>query len=193
MVDLGLFNFVKNAVAQGQTKEVIAGSLTNAGWSQETIDEAYTAVVNNTPPTVTVHAESITPAVLVSADVSREHRPIIITAICGYYFIGVALSAITFALLAIREASQSSSTFSTNFTLQNLGGTIATILSFVGIWQMRKWGVYLYTVVTIASIGILTYINFLAKSPSIVISFLLMLPFPVFAMYVGFKYLNQMS
>ncbi len=55
MVDIGLFNYVKNAIERGETKDSIIATLSASNWSREDIEDAYTAVVNNVPPAFHLH------------------------------------------------------------------------------------------------------------------------------------------
>ena len=51
MVDLGVYNFIKNALAAGKTKDEIVDGLTRGGMlTPEQIEEAFAAVQNGTPP-----------------------------------------------------------------------------------------------------------------------------------------------
>ena len=50
MVDLGVYNFVKNALAAGKSQEEIAADLTRGGQSSEMIEEALAAALSGTPP-----------------------------------------------------------------------------------------------------------------------------------------------
>ena len=51
MVDLGVYNFVKNAVAAGKSKEEVMKDLTRGGQlSPAMIEEAFAAVESGTPP-----------------------------------------------------------------------------------------------------------------------------------------------
>lgn len=62
MTDLGLYNFIKNALAKGETKEQIMATLAGASWTPEAIAEAFTSVesgVAPTPSTPTLSTPSI--------------------------------------------------------------------------------------------------------------------------------------
>jgi uncharacterized membrane protein YhaH (DUF805 family) len=50
MTDLGLYNYVKNAITRGKTKEEIEAELLKAGWDQGLVIEAWEAVANNQEP-----------------------------------------------------------------------------------------------------------------------------------------------
>lgn len=50
MIDLGIYNFIKNALAQGQTKEAITAILTNQGMTAEDIAAAFASVESGVAP-----------------------------------------------------------------------------------------------------------------------------------------------
>ena len=50
MVDLGVYNFVKNALAAGKSREDITADLARGGSNAATIEEALAAVQSGTPP-----------------------------------------------------------------------------------------------------------------------------------------------
>ncbi len=52
MVDLGLYNFIKNALARGQTEAQIRDTLTKAGWAALLVDEAVAAAKEGKEPYV---------------------------------------------------------------------------------------------------------------------------------------------
>jgi hypothetical protein len=51
MIDLGIYNFIRNALAQGQTKEAISGILTNQGMTADDIAAAFASVETGAVPT----------------------------------------------------------------------------------------------------------------------------------------------
>ena len=60
MVDLGVYNFVKNAVAAGKSKEEVMKDLTRGGQlSPATIEEAFAAVESGTPPSAGMAAAAV--------------------------------------------------------------------------------------------------------------------------------------
>lgn len=58
MVDLGIYNFVKNALAAGKSKEEITADLSRGGQSAAIIEETFAAVHAGIPPVI----KSATPA-----------------------------------------------------------------------------------------------------------------------------------
>ena len=54
MVDLGVYNFVKDALAAGRSTEDITADLTRGGFKAATIEEALTAVRSGVLPTTPV-------------------------------------------------------------------------------------------------------------------------------------------
>ena len=61
MVDLGLYNFVKNKRDAGESKEQVLQELANSGWTAETIEEAWKAVEHNKVPHTSAPREVLRP------------------------------------------------------------------------------------------------------------------------------------
>ena len=181
MADIGLINFIKNALANGQTKEVINETLLKNNWQQPAIDEAFAAVANPVMQSAQIHTQSVSPASFRNATISEQDRPTMIIALCGYYFISLILSFINVVELMLTNSLK------INF---NLYGTVGEIISFVGIWYMRKWGAYLYFLIVIASLGIYGYIYYLAGNE---LPLLYLLPFPIIATFILVPHLGEMS
>jgi hypothetical protein len=179
MVDLGLFNFIKNEIAKGSTKEQIVTKLTNGGNSPESIGEAYEAVINNTPPI------SVAKTPISFINKHRGERPTAITIICFILAISIVAGLIQSALLFIF------------FIFNPIGVGIIIILSLIlqllpfavlyGYWMMRKWGVYLYGFIFVLSF-VLSMGKALTTASGIVSSIVSLL-----ILGVGVQYLSDMS
>jgi len=126
-------------------------------------------------------------------------RPEIITIICGYFFIAWALSIISFIrlLTQIKNLGDIRLNFSSYSSLEGWVGLLISLLLFasiLGYWNLKKWGVYLYTTV---NVFLLVYISFKLNSYGLSIGSISSGIFwgsilPVFIIYVGFKYINGM-
>ncbi|MBU6214618.1 hypothetical protein KGM48_02125 [Patescibacteria group bacterium] len=192
MVDLGLFNFVKRAVSEGQSKENIAATLAKGGWTPANIDEAYTAVINNTPPARERRGEE--GVVLLPAEpakiTDREFRPAVVSALCGFY-------SINFILIVLDLAFKS---LSGKFPLSidaalspSVAISIISVLGIFGYWKMKRWGVLVFTLNTVALIlSIAFQVQNLTLLPivSLVTQDLLL---PLFTVYIGFEYFEEMT
>ena len=78
-----------------------------------------------------------------------KKRPAIITVIC---FLGFFLAAFSAENLARAAIGQEWSTFHSYFTVV----LALTLAGYIGIWQMRKWGVVIYAL-TVAANGVLLW------------------------------------
>ncbi len=61
MADLGLLNFIRNELNQGQTKEQIIETLLKSGHTQATIDEAFTSLESGTAGTMNISSPIASP------------------------------------------------------------------------------------------------------------------------------------
>jgi hypothetical protein len=75
---------------------------------------------------------------------AAKKRPAIITVVC---FLGFFLTAISAVNLVRAATGQAWSTFHSYFTVV----LALTIAGYIGIWQMRKWGVVLYAFTAIVN------------------------------------------
>jgi len=192
MVDLGLFNFVKNAIAEGKSKDEIKIELAKGGWDETAMEAAFTAVESNTPPrAMSTRKTTPEPTIIVpEAEIPVEHRPALITALCGYYFISFLLSVISVSILSL-SGKLPFSVDSTN--VPSISIALISFLSVYGYWTMRRWGVMLFTLNTVALMLYLStqlqgsaYFPFVA---TLIQS--LLLPFVV--VYIGFTYFEEMT
>jgi len=134
-----------------------------------------------------------------SNDKIYSGRPTIITVICGYFFITWSLSLISFlrALAQTKNIKDISFNFSSFGSLEGLIGILISLLLFVsifGYWNFRKWGVYLYTAVTVF---ILVYSILKLNSHGVPLGNISSSIFwgsilPMFIIIVGFMNLNEM-
>lgn len=127
-------------------------------------------------------------------------RPEIITIICGYFFIAWSLTVISFIrlLTQIKNLGDIRLNFSSYGSLSGWVSLLVSVLLFAsifGYWNLRKWGVYLYTAV---NVFILVYLalklNSLGMSFGNIFSSIFWGSIlPIFIAYIGFKYLNGMK
>jgi hypothetical protein len=80
---------------------------------------------------------------------SSTNRPILISAVCLIGFIG---AIIIFPTVFTIDSSQRGSWFVLYFALTILVGAT----SLVGLWQMKKWGLYLYASMALINQIVLT-------------------------------------
>jgi len=128
-----------------------------------------------------------------------NERPEIITIICGYFFIAWSLTVISFIrlLVQIKNLGDIHLNFSSYSSLSGWIGLLISVLLFAsifGYWNLRKWGVYLYTAV---NVFILVYLalklNSLGMSLGNIFSGIFWGSIlPIFIVYIGFKYLKEM-
>ncbi|MEI6553938.1 MAG: hypothetical protein WCO09_05215 [bacterium] len=192
MVDLGLFNFIKNATVQGKSKEEILNTLSSSDFKQSDIDQAYLDVQNNNIPVVNkieVHSPA---AVVISSH--ADSRPTVITALCGYYFISWTLQLMYMLVLAASLSQNSKVNFGTSLGINSLPSfifTIAIAISMFGYWGMKKWGVHLFTVTELVSL-VYIFSNLHGFNLSVMVSLIVSLLLPIFVIYNGYKYLDLM-
>jgi hypothetical protein len=191
MVDLGLFNFIKNAVAQGKSKGEIDKALSGGGWDQASIDTAYTDVANNNSPVTSQTSASASSTVASRAFAIGGNRPTIITVLCGYYFVSFILSLINFIPAMVSLAKVPGVNYS---SLLNIGllFSLAIFVAMLGYWGMKKWGVYLY-VVAEASVVAYLFVKIPSFSGAVLLSLIVGLILPVFVVYTGLKNFDRMS
>lgn len=196
MVDLGVFNFIKNALAEGKTKEFIGASLAKGGMGQEAIDEAFQAVETDAPPSVAGHTLigkkdiPLSTHTIVTPD---EHRPMLVTAICGYIFFSTGQNVISASLSSLLGHLPLTITI---VSVTAVAMAAMTIASFIGYWQMKRWGVMLYTLTTfILVLYLFSQLHMqtaaeLSSALDLLISQLLL---PCIAVGIGFAYFDDMS
>jgi hypothetical protein len=112
MVDLGLYNFVKNKRDAGESKEQVLQELANSGWNAETIEEAWKAVEHNKIPTTSTQREVLRPRYDTGASVGI--LMVLLVIIAGYF---------AFTAFENHVGSLSLST-STNSTSQAVNGIL---------------------------------------------------------------------
>ncbi len=90
---------------------------------------------------------------------SEQTRPLSIKILCIIGFIGIGLSALgilfgiaQYEMMAEALAEQgASSWYVENFVAIGIFFSIVGLISYLGLWQMKKWGVYTYFGMTAAS------------------------------------------
>ena len=110
-------------------------------------------------------------------------RPLVITILCIIAFVGTLFVGIGFAIPSTLQ------------TLERLYGPVFVIISLlmlpigfvglIGIWMMRKWGVYTYTVACILN----TSYDLISGHPTTIFSYIL----PIIFIVTGFAYLKRMQ
>ena len=114
-------------------------------------------------------------------------RPLLITIICVWGFIGSGINVLGILIPTGRNS------LALQYFVQQYGstalfiatvGSILNLVAFVGCWNMRKWGLFLYATVTI-----LCFISsVLLKMESGLLSYIL----PIILLCIIFSYRKQM-
>lgn len=113
----------------------------------------------------------------------KVKRPAIITGLCMVGFLGCVV--VFLALLLPSTRNEGVKRYGSWFPLLTGFFDLIGLLALIGYWKMRKWGVYLYLVLTLAG---LVYAIFADVRVSIV-NYLL----PVALIVAGFAYLKRMT
>jgi hypothetical protein len=190
MADLGMYNFMKKSLAEGKTQEEITETLLKGGNKKEVIDATFEDVKHNKPPMIQKPTDS--------SNFVRHYdpysRPTSITALCGYYFVTWIVSIVSTFILIINLSSgvDFNVTFNTQ-TLIKFGISLALFLSIFGIWYMKRWGVVLYIVSVLASLGYTLYQYKDLPSMSIAMPLSIALIVPVMMIIVGGLYFKRMT
>ena len=106
-----------------------------------------------------------------------SQRPVAITVICILGFIGAALS------IPLIFSSTASSIASWYPPLLGLSAVVG-LICMIGLWKMKKWGVFLYTAMA-AVIQVVLFSTHLWTPASLI--------FPVIIIAIGFAYLSKMN
>lgn len=122
-------------------------------------------------------------------------RPVLITIICGYFFVNWVMYVIKILLFSLLYSQiKVSWTFSKFSSLEEAIPIIMAAIIFVaiiGLWQMRKWGILLYALANVASFSYVLYglwpNDFMAIAPTAA-GYL----FPLFVIISGFYYFKKM-
>ncbi len=104
-------------------------------------------------------------------------RPALITLVCLVGALSVLLSAVTAFSGIERFAGRS-------YPLYLLVSTAVQAVSLFGMWKLRRWGVYLYTVLTVGCQAYLFVIGGWA---------LLTVIAPLIVLGIGYSYLRRMT
>ena len=70
----------------------------------------------------------------------RGERPLAITILCILFFIVMPLSI----MILLIKWLDGTANYGGEFTPYFLASTLLTLVSFVGLWFMQKWGLFLY-------------------------------------------------
>tara|TARA_Y100000310_G_C20609392_1_gene777214 strand:+ start:528 stop:965 length:438 start_codon:yes stop_codon:yes gene_type:complete len=81
--------------------------------------------------------------------VVESARPVLITLVCGYFFINLIDIILKIVVLSFRIPGASFSLDQWWYQLIIIG----TFIGMLGYWYMRKWGVYLYSLSVIVAFG----------------------------------------
>lgn len=193
MTDLGLFNFIKNAITQGKSREEINSILFKAGLNQTDINQVYIDIQNNNVPVINTTEENSTR--MSRALTSNSNRPTMITVLCGYFFVSWILSLINWLVFIISLSQATGTSITPSFSLNSLPNlliSLGILIAIFGYWNMKKWGVYLYIASQIALI-IYLFINVHNPSGAVIVSIIVGLLLPITTIGTGLKYLEQMS
>lgn len=112
----------------------------------------------------------------------KAPRPLIITIFCVIGFIGVALSLFTLASPASWKLM--SAQFGSFFIPSLVISLILGFTGLLGLWKMKKWGVYSYTGMAIFSTATSLYMKVPFNIGYIV---------PFVLAFIGFMYLKDMD
>lgn len=80
---------------------------------------------------------------------TSHRRPVLITILC---VLAIGATVISFPLLAYR-ASLVAERQGVGYAIQLALSLHATVISLIGYWKMRRWGVYLYTAAFVLGSG----------------------------------------
>ncbi len=122
----------------------------------------------------------------------EQKRPLSIKIICIIGFVGIAFGmlGILFAISQYELMSEAlteqgvSTWYIESFVPISIFFTVASFISFLGLWQMKKWGAYTYFGMTTAS-QIITIEAGLWNMFSLIL--------PVIIIFFAFKNLSKMS
>ena len=192
MTDLGLYNFIKNELAKGRTKDDIVAQLVQSGNKPDVVEETYTAVSNGVAP-VPVSLKQSSPIALAARTYGGE-RPQAITIACVLLtvvlvFVLVQLMLVS-GLVAMILSTGGKTTLATLIALGRVGllSIVLQLLLFAviyGYWMMRRWGVYLY--MTVFLLGLVLS----AGSPMRLLNLGTLVA--VIVIWIGFSHLEEMS
>jgi hypothetical protein len=100
----------------------------------------------------------------------KPERPLLITILCVLMALGVAL--------AIPRIFQNEfEMIGVWYRPYLMISCLITLTSMVGLWMMKKWGIYLYTTLAVINQGIMIAMGFWSFYPLIIVSVLIILLF----------------
>lgn len=115
-------------------------------------------------------------------NLQKNKRPVIITIVCVFGFIGVLLNFLGIIITKSRDLLIQE--YGVFFIFITALVSLLGLIGFVGYWLMRTWGVYVYMGMTVLSIGY----GFFAGMP-----FSLGYVAPIVIIIIGFFYFKEMS
>lgn len=111
---------------------------------------------------------------------SQTGRPTAVTVICIIGFIGVALSVLLFLTPTLAQIGELYPWYPPYLAVSIVVG----LISMVGMWMMKKWGVILYTVMFVVN-QIVLLAGGLWSITALII--------PLIVVAIGFTYFNRME
>jgi len=111
------------------------------------------------------------------SDTQTSQRPVAITVICILGFIGAALS------IPVVFSNTAASIAPWYPAVLGLSAAVG-LVCMIGLWKMKKWGVFLYTAMAFV-IQIVLFSTHLWTPVSLI--------FPAIIIAIGFAYLSRMS
>jgi hypothetical protein len=200
MVDLGLFNYIKNALSQGKSKDEIKEMLSHGKVPPAEVESAIRDVEQDNVPMAIYQSPAMKLDATVVPIIHPKVRPLFITLLCGYYLITwlmvIVTLIISLVLFAITDTLSTSVAISyfTNMKLETmiaLAYFIFSVIAISGFWDMKRWAVFLYFIIVG---GMLTY-EFMTYALTVDKAIILTVTYfvPVLTVLTGFRYLKRMS
>lgn len=112
----------------------------------------------------------------------ESKRPLLITIFCVIGFIGSLFVAAGLLIPSARQMLEQQ--YGVSFLFVTFIVLVLGLTGLIGIWMMRKWGVYTYSGMAVLSIGY----GLMTGLSSGLLSYLL----PIVVVIIGFVYLKQM-
>jgi hypothetical protein len=113
----------------------------------------------------------------------ESKRPLLITIFCIVGFIGAVFVALGLFIPAISQSLAQQ--YGASFIVVTFISLVLGLAGLIGMWLMRKWGVYAYTAMAVLSIGY----GLIAGLSGGILSYII----PVVVVITGFAYLKRMD
>jgi hypothetical protein len=156
MTDLGIYNFIRNELAQGQPKELITATLAKQGMSDADIAAAFESVGNNETPVSQIHSaasSSVTsnPQTLNTVSVWNEFRSqfwkyTLISFVLGLFAGLLKIGVFTFVVDIIAFVLQVLIAITIGKAAKALSGKPHTFLAILGFFFPPAGYYYVYTI-----------------------------------------------